>query len=300
MDGSLATLDLSSASDRVTPHFVGNLFRCNIGLVMALQSTRTRYVEQNLDSRFPSKYALKKFSTMGSAVTFPVETLGFLSIALAATLVQRGLKGTMEDILSLEGQVAVFGDDIIVPTDSRLLLTRALEVLHFEVNVGKSFSEGNFRESCGVDAYKGIDISPVYWRSPCRNEPEEIASTLTVRNSFYRRGYWHAAAYLASTIPCVKQLARVPISSGAFGVESFLGLDVSGFQRRICRSLQKDQVRLLGMSAKQRVIHTGCDSVLLQFFTEDPDLSQPWAGGVKQRPRLRLCRGWVDMESLGS
>lgn len=298
VDGSLATLDLSSASDLVSCHFVGNLFRSNLGLIRALQSTRTRFVGQKISNDHPSYLELKKFSTMGSACTFPVETLGFLVVAISAVLLKRGLQPTMKNIISLEGSVAVFGDDIIVPTDSRELTCRALEVLHFKVNTSKSFWEGNFRESCGVDAYRGTDVSPVYWHSPNRNNPESIASALEVRNSFYKKGFWHTAAYLASTLPMRGSLPQVSVDSGAFGLQSYQGLRLSGFKRRINRYYQRDEAYVLRLSSRQRHAETGCDSVLLQFFTEDPLPTDPWTGGIKQRPQLRLSCGWVAVQNL--
>lgn len=299
VDGSLATLDLSEASDRVTCHFVGNLFRSNLGLLKALQSSRTRRIRQNINPDVPSEFNLKKFSTMGSACTFPVESLGFLAIALAATITSRRLVCSPSILRSLAGEVAVFGDDIVIPEDSRVLMVRALEVLDFKVNLAKSFWNGYFRESCGVDAFRGVDISPEFWRSPTTSDPESISSALTVSNNFYRRGYWHAAAHIRSTIRRAF-IPNVPVGSGAFGKESFLGLDLRGFSRRINQDIQKDQVRLLTLAGKQERIPSGCDSMLLQYFTEAPEPSCPWTAGVAQRPRLRLCLGWVDVESLSS
>lgn len=303
-DGSLATLDLSEASDRVTCHFVGQLFRSNLGLLRALQSTRTRRVGQDINPDVPSVFCLKKFSTMGSACTFPVESLSFLAIALAVTItsqqrVIQPLTGRMmlSKILSNEEKVAVFGDDIVIPVDVRELMVRALEVFHFKVNTNKSFWNGNFRESCGVDAFRGVDISPEFWRSPPRSDPESIASTLTVSNNFYRRGYWHTAEYIASTIRR-SSIATVKVGSGAFGRESFLGLNLRGLSRRVHLGLQKEQVRLLTIKSQLKRLPTGCDSMLLQYFTEAPGPYCPWTAGVAQRPKLRLCLGWANVEDL--
>jgi hypothetical protein len=296
-DGSLATLDLSEASDRVTCHFVGQMFRSNLGLLQALQSSRTRRISQDISPDVPALFYLKKFSTMGSACTFPVESFAFLSIALACTMTVRRLERSKKSIYSLIGDVAVFGDDIIVPIDVRELMVEALEVFDFKVNSAKSFWNGNFRESCGVDAFRGVDISPEFWRSPTKSDPESIASALTVSNNFYKRGYWHAAEYIASTIRR-SSIATVAVGSGAFGKESFLGTNLHGLSRRVHLGLQKDQVRLLTLKSQQKRIPTGRDSMLLQYFTEAPEPYCPWTAGVAQRPKLRLCLGWVDVESL--
>ena len=122
MDGSLATIDLSSASDRVSCHVVGQFFRHNLSLLDALRASRTHFLKQRLDKSSPEVIELNKFSTMGSACTFPVESLIFLAVSLASTLVKYELPITVKSIKSLAGRVAVFGDDIIVPSDCRELV----------------------------------------------------------------------------------------------------------------------------------------------------------------------------------
>ena len=312
-DGSLATLDLSEASDRVTCHFVGQLFRHNLGLLRALQATRTRRIRQDINPNVPSVFCLKKFSTMGSACTFPVESIAFLAIALACTITvdemqspkigsagnshRLSCRSVLGKLLALEEKVAVFGDDIIIPIDVRELMVRALEVFDFKVNTAKSFWNGSFRESCGVDAFRGVDISPEFWRSPTKSDPESIASALTVCNNFYRRGYWRTAEHIASTVRR-SSVAIVKVGSGAFGKESFLGTNLSGLSRRIHLGLQKEQVRLLTIKSQLKRLPTGCDSMLLQYFTENPEPFCPWTAGIAQRPKLRTVLAWVDVEDV--
>lgn len=297
--GALATLDLSSASDRVSCHFVGNLFRANLGLLQALRSTRTRFIQQDLVNDLPRKLGLRKFSTMGSACTFPVETIGFLAVALAAIATVRKQRVTARYLESLSGEVGVFGDDMVVPTDCRELTCKSLEVLDFKVNLSKSYWNGSFRESCGVDAYRGVDMSPVYWRSVAGSKPESIVSTLEVRNSFYKRGYWAVAEYLTSTVRRVG-IPTVSVDSGVFGFCAFAGPDLSGFKRRFNVALQRDEVRVLTMKSVQRTTELTDDSVMLQFFTEDPDPSTPWRGGLRQRPKTRLSLAWVETNDVVS
>jgi hypothetical protein len=84
---------------------------------------------------------------MGSACTFPVESLVFLGAALACVLYERQMRVTTRSIRSLAGFVSVFGDDIIIPNESRELFFELLEVLDFKDNLNKSFWTGKFRES---------------------------------------------------------------------------------------------------------------------------------------------------------
>jgi hypothetical protein len=240
---------------------------------------------------------LKKFSTMGSACTFPVETLGFLSIALAAIVTQRCLKVSKKVFQHLVGEVAVFGDDIIVPTDCRESVCEALEVLDFKVNTSKSYWNGNFRESCGVDAFKGVDITPVYWRGITTDEPESIVSAIEVCNSFHKRGYWTVARHIASTVPR-RGIPVLSIGSGCLGFKTYVGPCISGFSRRFNEDLQRDEVRVLKLSSRRGLIEVNDDSVLLQFFTENPEPHQPWVGGVGQRPKIRLSMAWEETNSI--
>lgn len=297
--GSLATLDLSSASDRVTCHFVGNLFRCNIRLLEALRASRTQSMGQDLAEDLPSFLPLRKFSTMGSACTFPVETLGFLCIALAACVTRRRLRVSIGSLMDLIGEVTVFGDDIIVPSDCRELVCEALEVLDFKVNAGKSYWNGKFRESCGVDAYRGVDITPVYWRSPATCEPDSIVSAVEVRNSFYKRGYWTVAEYLTSTIPR-EGLPTVRVESGVFGLATYGRPRLDGLFRRYNVFLHRDEVRCLGVRSKRLIREIQDDSVLLQYFTENPEPYTAWQGGVGLRPKIRLSWVWECSATVGS
>jgi hypothetical protein len=59
--------------------------------------------------------------------------------------------------------VYVYGDDLILPSRHAKRVIAALHGLGLRVNVKKSFIHGHFRESCGVDAYHGVDAT-----APCR------------------------------------------------------------------------------------------------------------------------------------
>lgn len=289
-DGTLCTVDLSSASDRVSCHAVGNLFRTNLSLLQALRASRTSYLRQSIISDEPDGLLLKKFSTMGSACTFPVESLMFLTVAVSVALLQRRLQPSVENVTSLSGKVAVFGDDIIVPTDCRDLLQRSLEVLNFEVNQAKTYSEGFFRESCGVDCYKGECVTPIYWQGPCNGRPESVASTVDVANNFYKSFYIVTSQYLASTTPPL--IGTVHADSDSFGFISRVGTWFP--QKRWNKALQRFEVRGLCVSTACKTLEPEDDTALHQYFTEDPDPLSEWHAGTRLRPKLQLKFGWVD------
>jgi hypothetical protein len=296
-DGSLATIDLSAASDRVTCHAVGQMFRANPKLLNCLRASRSQSVSQEVTDKVPHVIPLRKFSTMGSACTFPVETLLFLSIALAACMTQRGLRMTKKNVESLAGEVAVYGDDIIVPVDCRELVIEALEVLHFKVNAHKSHWIGKFRESCGIDAFRGVCITPAYWRTFNDGGPDSLASTIEVHNNFKMKFMLSAADRLASTIP--RGIPVVHMRSGVLGLKSFCGSNATRHKTRWNPFLQRTEVFVQGHTTRQTKTAIENDSALLQFFTEEPSPFQKWASGVPQRPKGKIHFRWVALSELG-
>jgi len=296
IDGKLCTIDLSSASDRVSCHAVGNFFRSNLGLLNALRATRTRMLKQRLDQSLPEVLNLKKFSTMGSACTFPVESLIFLGVALSSVLVKRELAPTLKNIKSLEGEVAVFGDDIIIPSDCRELCQITLESLDFKVNSDKSFSEGFFRESCGLDAYKGVDVTPIYLHELWPDTPESIVSLVDTANNFYSLFYLQVAKRIESTLP--SSLMTVSVDSGILGFKSRVGTRFP--RKRWNTALQRDEVRGLALSSTARTTSPEDDSLLLQYFTEAPSPYESWTAGVRENPHLKLKMRWVDISECVS
>lgn len=140
LTGELGTLDLSSASDTISTEIVYELLPWEWAFM--LNSCRSDKVL--LDAE---RVDLEKFSSMGNGYTFPLETLIFWALASSAA----------ED-----GFASVYGDDIIVGTHSVNRVMRLLEVCGFTINRKKSYWTGSFRESCGGDFLRGIDIRPYY------------------------------------------------------------------------------------------------------------------------------------------
>lgn len=307
--GKLCTVDLSAASDRVTPHVVGQLFRGNPKLLVALQSTRTRSIVW--DPKDPGQRAksvegdpilgthhLRKFSTMGSAVTFPVESIAFLVIAIASVLTARKLRATSGGVRQLASEVSVFGDDIIIPRDAWDVLHAGLNLLWFKVNTAKSFSEGNFRESCGVDAFRGELVTPVYWHQPVERTVGAIVSSVEVHNNFHKKFLLHSASVLARRLRRYG-IPSVSANTTVFGLRTYCAADITYRNVRYCKRLHKPQVKLIQPYAVSVRTATDDDSALLQYFTEDPPPFTKWSSGVAERPRPRLRAKWVDAQDLG-
>lgn len=149
VNGSFATLDLSNASDTLSK----NLVRILLG--------NTRWLPVLEDLRSPRTFIngrwhlLEKFSSMGNGYTFELETLIFAAICSECLV----LKG---HVPLLGHNLFVFGDDIIVPTDTAQLVIDTLAWLGFTINTDKSFTEGPFRESCGADYFDGQPVRGFY------------------------------------------------------------------------------------------------------------------------------------------
>jgi hypothetical protein len=165
INGSLATIDLSSASDTVAYNLVLDLLPFPwFEILSSCRSGQVCYQD--------SVITLEKFSSMGNGYTFELESLLFYGLAFG-----------VQKFLECEGPISVYGDDIIVPSTSFDLMVKVLNYCGFSTNVKKSFNSGFFRESCGADWYAGFDVRPFYLR-------EEISDRVlfSSHNFFVRKG----------------------------------------------------------------------------------------------------------------
>jgi hypothetical protein len=191
----LATLDLSEASDRVLNSLVQDLLHGYTHLSEAVQACRSTTANVPGHGVIP----LVKYASMGSALTFPIEAMMFTTIVFIGIARAQGTKMTLETILSLKGQVRVYGDDIICPVEYAESVIESLESFGFKVNSRKSFWTGKFRESCGRDYYDGESVTTLKLRSllpESRRDVKEIVSTVSLRNQLFKAGSVKAVQYL--------------------------------------------------------------------------------------------------------
>jgi len=181
-DGSLFTLDLSSASDTVSTA----LCRALLPEDWYAMLNRTRSATYKLRGRVEPYH---KFASMGNGFCFPLETLIFAA-AVRVTLPGDDRRHT------------VYGDDIIAPTDSYDELVRLLRFCGFTPNEAKSFKEGPFRESCGADWHRGQDVRPVYLDYPLTSTGEiMIFHNATLRSERVEDFFSEVRPYLRSLVP---------------------------------------------------------------------------------------------------
>jgi len=233
-DGSLATLDLSEASDRVSNQLVKHLFHGFTHLSDAVQSCRSLRADVPGYGYTP----LTKFASMGSALCFPIEAMVFATVAFVGIERARDHLLTKKDLQALRGQVRIYGDDIIVPTEYAESVSSALKLYGFKVNVHKSFWTGKFRESCGKEYFSGHDVSIVKARSvlpKSRQNVTELISTVSLRNQLYWAGFDRAVRRLDKRLEGIlKFYPFVSQDSRLLGRETAVdSLTVDGWHPRV-------------------------------------------------------------------
>jgi len=270
LNGDLASLDLSEASDRVSNQLVRAMSHQFPHLFEGLDATRSRKAD------VPGKGVLRlsKFASMGSALCFPIEAVVFLTTILLG--IQDELKRplTRRDLLSLVGKVRVYGDDIIVPVEYVRSVVDKLQTFGFVVNVEKSFWTGKFRESCGKEYYDGVDVSIVRCRRMLptqRRHVQEIISAVSLRNQLYYAGLWETAGKMDTALKRIIPFPCVDPSSPALGRHSFLGFDTE----KECQFLHKPLVRAYVVDARPPPSFLEGSDALLKWFLKRGE--QPFA-----------------------
>jgi len=159
--GSLATVDLSAASDSVTTALCEALLPTLwYSLLMTTRSSHTSVYEGTW-------HCNEMMSSMGNGFTFELESLLFYAIARTVCIIK-----------GVRGRISVYGDDLIVPVTAYQPLEAALTFLGFSFNQLKSYERTPFRESCGGHYYGGLDITPFYIKGP----PKKIMDVIHLCN----------------------------------------------------------------------------------------------------------------------
>jgi len=192
--GRWVTLDMKEASDRVSTELVKRLFNGHPLLLEALLATRSSHTVLP-DGRI---IEMKKFAPMGSSLCFPVESLVFYALAVSA------IKQTGKSWREARKCVYVYGDDLIVDREVYPVLLQLFPRVGLMFNDGKCCVARSFRESCGCDAYEGIDITPVkiktIWSHRRTNDPKCLMSYVALYNAMYGLGHFQLAEYVQSLL----------------------------------------------------------------------------------------------------
>ena len=212
----LVTIDLESASDSMSLRMLESVLPKSFWAILnKLRSPSSRLPDGRVVN-------LNMVSTMGNGFTFPLQTMIFSAACVASYRYLR--KQGLNLRASMHGEVdnrnfAVFGDDIIVDKRIARYVIRLLNVLGFVVNSDKTYLEGPFRESCGVDSYTGVDVRPFY-----------LKKLLTLQDSFVAingLNLWSAKTgvslrntvqYLLSIFPYAKRCPVPPDEDDSAGL----------------------------------------------------------------------------------
>jgi hypothetical protein len=236
LSGDLATLDLSEASDRVSNQLVIEMTRSSGLLSKAIQACRSTKV----DVPGYDTMSISKFASMGSALTFPMEAMVFLTLIFIGIERELNTQFSHSLLSEMKGRVRVYGDDIIVPVEFVDSVIETLELFGARVNRRKSFWNGKFRESCGKEYYDGHDVSIVKVRRVLptnRRHVQELIATVALRNQLYWAGYWTTCQWLDDKIrKILKYYPVVKSSSPALGRESVLpGIQTDRYSQTLHR-----------------------------------------------------------------
>lgn len=226
---AFCTLDLKDASDRVTVELVNLLFpKGLVDYFMAVRSHATTLPDDRI-------VALSKYAPMGSAVCFSVEALIFWALCVAAV-------SSNSDRRYALNMTYVYGDDIIVPTTHYDHVIEALESAGLKVNKDKSFSKGPFRESCGVDAFNGINVTPTKIRTLWSREASNgrvLSSYAAYANDFDRKGYERLANFVWKSLSEVH--GNIPY-----------GFPTCGYPHRSCETVTEALERNIAQGTRVR------------------------------------------------
>lgn len=240
-----ATLDLKEASDRVSLVLVRSLFPEDIVRKFeACRSTATVLPNGDL-------LPLNKFAPMGSALCFPVMALTIWALCEAALR----LKSLPTD------SILVYGDDLVVPTDQVEFLVDVLHSAGLKVNTDKSYWKSHYRESCGIDAYNGVVVTPLRLRRPVtrtRHDPSYLLHLVQLSEALFNKGYWKSCQFLRDTVR--KIYGNIPWRHG----DSHLGYycpsqkvadsrnDSMSFKTRINSDLQRKEILCYSVHSKKK------------------------------------------------
>jgi len=289
VDGELSTVDLSDASDRVSVQHVEDLFWYFPSLLEGVLSVRSSKAEV----QGQGVLSLAKYASMGSALTFPIEAMVFLTAVFVGIEKALGQPLTPRTIRSFVSRVRVYGDDIVVPTALVYDVISQLEAYGLKVNVNKTYRAGKFRESCGGDYYDGDWVTPVRVRRllpESRVDTKGVISAVSLRNQLYFAGYWKTTKWMDDKLAgMLVHYPTVHPESPLLGRHTFLPIQWEKLSNNTHSPLSRGWVmratppvsKLDGWGALRKCLSPGRN----EPFQDDQHLQRQ---GRPQRPALNL------------
>jgi len=240
-DGSLATIDLSSASDCISLRLVEELLPDDWVEAIKLARSPLGVLPDGTEIRY------QKVSSMGNGYTFELESLIFWAL----------LSSVMSNSGELDPRFAVYGDDIVCPVGCAERLIHVLGFVGFKTNNEKTFVHGPFRESCGKHYFHGVDVTPIY----IKNSVDTPETKLVLANSIRCLARVHLGlgwgcdsrfflgwSKVVSSLPPLLRKPRIPfqVSGRRFGDGALVGNFDEVCPRRAPRGFEGYQCSVLG------------------------------------------------------
>lgn len=284
IDGKYATLDLKDASDRVSMALVRRLFKESPDLLRAIEACRTT------STLLPDGRVVefKKHAPMGSALCFPVMSVVLWSLAVGAVR-------QLEPFEAARNSVYVYGDDVIVPTEYAEAVISTLEAVGLRVNIDKCYWSGNFRESCGMDAYYGTQVTPIRAKLlPARpHDVQNYVASIAMINSLIEHGYGHASECLTAWTERVYGKIPYGISTSAYPClirpdlfDAIQCNQIKRIRQRRNESQCSIEVRSLGIKSDSKETQLDGWNRLLQNFLQ-PSEDTRWMIRRSGKPERR-------------
>jgi hypothetical protein len=251
--GGHVTLDLNEASDRVHLDLVRLLFPSHV--LTYLEACRSSSTE------LPDGEVIKlnKFAPMGSCLCFPILALTVWAILAASA----------PDAYTRKS-ILVYGDDVIVTTANAANAIEQLESFGLKVNRDKSCTSGLFRESCGMDAFNGTEVTPVRFRTVWSSSPspESYSSWIAYANSMYDKKYYSTYDYIVGELN--RLYGSIPGEDMHLACPSLRDVPDTARpkSRRWNKNLQKFEYRVFDLKSPSFNHRMNGWSMLLRYFSE--------------------------------
>lgn len=298
-DKSFCTIDMSAASDMIGRDLVFQLFR-DTKLLPFLDAVSTRVVTFPKEVRQGSMMT-HKFAPMGSAVCFPV--MAIVHYALCRAIIE--LKST-GNARNESHKVYVYGDDILLPSEFTEDIFKLLPKFGMRLNKEKSFFRSNFRESCGLHAYGGCVITPVYNNYTLTVKHEHTDSTrllscLSKEASYHNIGYNATSEVLRRHIR--KVYGQIPYGNPTSGILCFKRVNAYNTHwqkaaakgKRWNEDLQCFEYKLRVIRPRYEDVKLESDSALLRWYLTRAEVSSEFMEYDTQKIVYR----WVKDSGLG-
>lgn len=286
-----ATIDMKDASDRISETLVQMLIGSKYKYLGCCRAQRYYIPASPGFARVEGD--VSAYAPMGNATVFPVQTLVFWAIC-CASLQYHGAHQP--------GAVFVFGDDIIVPSKYVELVIDDLQSFGLRVNKEKSFWRGAFRESCGVEALNGFDVTPVRWKTTLDAEQlEDMLALSDIAMRLRLAGYDEAAITAYDVLryrlrSATGQRLFLTNNKDHGGIAEYSEIYSLVYRRAFRhRRFQILVTPVHRIEYKDLVVDNGRWNAVLESLCS---LERSARGEVPDRSvsrRLRLIRGWTHM-----